>query len=35
MKFNESLSGPKITPELLVGLTIGFVVIILIIKASI
>lgn len=32
MKFNESMSGIKISPELVVGLSLGFVVLIIILK---
>jgi preprotein translocase subunit Sec61beta len=32
MKFNESLGGYKLSPELVVGLSVAFVVVILIFK---
>lgn len=35
MKFNESLGGYKLSPEFVIGMSIGFVVLILIIKMMI
>ncbi len=32
MKFNESLAGYKLSPEVVIGLSLGFVVLILILK---
>ena len=32
MKFNDSLAGYKLSPELVIGLSIAFVVVILILK---
>jgi len=35
MKFNDSMAGPKLTPEVVVGLTVGVIILILIIKVMI
>jgi preprotein translocase subunit Sec61beta len=35
MKFNETMSGPKLSPEMVVGITIGFAVLIIILKFTI
>ncbi len=32
MKFNESMGGYKLSPEMIIGLSLGFVVVILILK---
>ena len=32
MKFNETMSGPKLTPETIVGITIAFAVLVIILK---
>lgn len=32
MKFNETMSGIKVAPELVIGLSVGFVVLIIVLK---
>ncbi len=35
MKFNETMGGPKLSPEMVVGLTVGFAVLIIILKFTV
>jgi len=35
MKFNETMKGPKLSPEMVVGLTIGFAILIIVLKFTV
>ncbi len=35
MKFNDSLSGPKLTPEAIIGVSIAFAIVVLIIRSMV